>query len=148
MLAVVIDDHDMQITDIIRGSDHIANTPKQALIYQAFGWKTPRFAHIPLVHNPEGGKISKRDNNQISLKHLREDGFIPEAIQNHLTRLGFSHGNDEFFTLSQAIEWFDLDKVRKSPAKMDIKKMESLNRKHKAKKESAAIRNRPRDLGQ
>ena len=128
-LAVVIDDRDMGVTHIIRGDDHLANSAKQLMIYEAFGWDAPVFAHIPLIHDEDGKKLSKR-GGAAGAEHYRDAGILPEAMRNYLARLGWSHGDDEFFTTSQAIKWFSLDGIRKSPARLDWKKMLSLSGRH------------------
>jgi glutamyl-tRNA synthetase len=126
MLAVVVDDHDMEITHVIRGNDHLTNTFKQILIYRSLNWKIPKFAHIPLIHNLDGTKLSKRDGatNVIDFKNL---GFMPEAIFNYLLRLGWSHGDKEIFSADEAIKLFNLDAIGKSPACFDMEKLYSLN---------------------
>ncbi len=129
MLAVVVDDHDMGVTHVIRGADHLTNTARQMLIYRAMGWAPPVFAHIPLIHGPDGAKLSKR-HGALGVDAYRRMGFLPEAMRNYLARLGWSHGDDEFFTTEQAIAWFDLDQVGKSPARFDFAKLENLNGLH------------------
>jgi glutamyl-tRNA synthetase len=129
MLAVVVDDHDMGITQVIRGDDHLTNTARQSLIYQGMDWPVPRFAHIPLIHGPDGAKLSKR-HGALGVEAYREMGYLPEAMRNYLARLGWSHGNDEFFTTGQAVEWFDLAQVGKSPARFDFAKLENLCGQH------------------
>lgn len=128
-LAVVVDDRDMGVTHIIRGDDHLANSAKQLMIYEAFGWDAPVFAHIPLIHDENGKKLSKR-GGAAGVEHYRDEGILPEAMRNYLARLGWSHGDDEFFTTDQAIEWFSLEGIRKSPARLDWRKMLSLSRHH------------------
>ncbi|WP_424926700.1 glutamate--tRNA ligase [Amaricoccus tamworthensis] len=129
MLAVVVDDHDMGVTHVIRGDDHLTNSARQTLIYKAMGWPVPVFAHIPLIHGPDGAKLSKR-HGALGVEAYREMGYMAEAMRNYLARLGWSHGDDEFFTTAQAVEWFDLDKVGKSPARFDFKKLENLSGQH------------------
>lgn len=126
MLAVVVDDYDMEVTHVIRGNDHLTNTFKQILIYKALDWKIPEFAHIPLIHNLDGTKLSKRHGatNVIDFKNL---GFMPEAIFNYLLRLGWSHGDKEIFSAEEAIQLFNLEAVGKSPACFDMEKLYSLN---------------------
>lgn len=126
MLAVVVDDHDMEITHVIRGDDHLNNTFRQKIIYDAMGWELPVFAHLPLIHGPDGGKFSKR-HGATSVEEYRDMGFLPEAMCNYLLRLGWSHGDDEIISREQAIEWFDLPGVGKSPARFDFMKLENLN---------------------
>ena len=128
-LAVVVDDHDMGITHVIRGDDHLANSPKQHLIYKSFGWKTPEFAHVPLIYGEDGKKLSKR-GGAVGVEYYRAAGIIPEATRNYLCRLGWSHGDNEFFTTEQAIDWFSLEGFRKSPARLDSKKMMNVCGKH------------------
>jgi glutamyl-tRNA synthetase len=126
MLAVVVDDFDMGITQIIRGDDHHTNSFRQLLIYQAMGWKAPDFAHIPLIHGADGAKLSKR-HGALGVGEYEKMGYLPEAIRNYLLRLGWSHGDDEIINTKQAIEWFDLDSVGKSPSRFDFAKLENLN---------------------
>jgi len=129
MLAVVVDDHDMGVTHVIRGDDHLTNAARQTLIYRAMGWETPVFAHIPLIHGPDGAKLSKR-HGALGVEAYRDKGYLPAAMRNYLARLGWSHGDDEFFTDEQAIEWFGLAQIGKSPARMDFAKLENLNGQH------------------
>lgn len=126
MLAVVVDDHDMGITHIIRGDDHLTNTPKQILLYQAFGWDVPQFAHIPLIHGPDGAKLSKR-HGAVGVEWYKDAGYLPEAMCNYLLRLGWSHGNDEIISQKEAIEWFNVDHIGKSPSRLDFQKMNNIN---------------------
>jgi glutamyl-tRNA synthetase len=126
MLAVVVDDHDMGVTHAIRGDDHLTNTFRQKVIYDAMGWETPTFAHIPLIHGSDGKKLSKR-HGALAASSYREDGFLPEAMCNYLLRLGWGHGDDEFIPRDKAIEWFDLDGIGKSPARFDTVKLTALN---------------------
>lgn len=125
-LAVVVDDHDMQISHVIRGDDHLSNAARQALIYDAMGWERPVFAHIPLIHGPDGAKLSKRHGAQ-SVGEFAEMGYLPEAMRNYLARLGWSHGDDEIFSDEQAIAWFDLAQVGRSPARLDFDKLAHVN---------------------
>ncbi len=129
MLAVVVDDHDMGVTHVIRGDDHLTNAARQTLIYQAMGWELPVFAHIPLIHGPDGAKLSKR-HGALGVEAYRDMGYPPEAMRNYLARLGWSHGDDDFFTTGQAIEWFNLEAIGKSPARFDFKKLENLSGQH------------------
>ncbi len=129
MLAVVVDDHDMGVTHVIRGDDHLTNAARQTLIYQAMGWPIPIFAHIPLIHGPDGAKLSKR-HGALGVEGYREMGYLPEAMRNYLARLGWSHGDDEFFSTEQAIDWFDLPQIGKSPARFDFAKLENLSGQH------------------
>lgn len=126
MLAVVVDDHDMEVTHVIRGDDHLTNAARQTLIYEGLGWRTPVFAHIPLIHGPDGAKLSKR-HGALGVEAYREMGYLPVAMRNYLARLGWAHGDDEFFTSEQAAEWFQLSAVGKSPARFDFAKLEDLN---------------------
>ena len=128
-LAVVVDDHEMGITHIIRGDDHLANSAKQHLLYKSFGWETPVFAHVPLIYGEDGKKLSKR-GGAVGVEYYRAAGIIPEAMRNYLCRLGWSHGDNEFFATEQAIEWFSLEGFRKSPARLDSKKMMNVCGKH------------------
>ena len=126
MLAVVVDDHDMGVTQIIRGDDHLTNTFRQLMIYNAMGWEAPSFAHIPLIHGSDGAKLSKR-HGAIGVEIYRDMGYLPEAIRNYLLRLGWSHGDEETISTEQAINWFDLDAVGKSPSRFDYAKLDNLN---------------------
>lgn len=125
-LSVVVDDHDMGITHVIRGDDHLTNTFRQFPIFQAMGWKLPYFAHIPLIHGPDGAKLSKR-HGALGVEAYRDMGFLPEALRNYLLRLGWSHGDAEIISTAEAIQWFDLDHVGKSPARFDFVKLTNLN---------------------
>ena len=126
MLAVVVDDHDMGITHVIRGVDHLTNAARQSQLFRTLDWDVPVFAHIPLIHGPDGAKLSKR-HGALAADAYRGQGFLPEAMRNYLARLGWSHGDEEIFTTAQAIEWFGLGAVGKSPARFDIEKLRSLN---------------------
>lgn len=125
-LAVVADDHDMGVTHIIRGVDHLTNAARQTQIYRAMGWDVPLMAHIPLIHGPDGAKLSKR-HGALGVEAYRAMGYLPEAMRNYLARLGWSHGDDEIFSTEQMIKWFDLDGVGKSAARFDFAKLENLN---------------------
>lgn len=129
MLAVVVDDHDMGVTHIIRGDDHLTNAARQTLIYRGMGWDVPAMAHIPLIHGADGKKLSKR-HGALGVDAYRDMGYPAEAMRNYLARLGWSHGNDEFFTTAQAIDWFDLSHLGKAPARFDFAKLESLSGQH------------------
>ncbi|SFI50252.1 glutamate--tRNA ligase [Albimonas pacifica] len=129
MLAVVVDDHDMGVTHVIRGDDHLTNAARQGLIYKGLGWEVPVFAHIPLIHGPDGAKLSKR-HGALGIEAYRDMGYLPEALRNYLARLGWAHGDDEFFTSEQAIAWFDLPQINKAAARIDFAKMEHLNGLH------------------
>ena len=126
MLAVVVDDHDMEITHIIRGDDHLSNAHRQQLIYQAMGWAVPQMAHIPLIHGPDGAKLSKR-HGALGADAYKELGYLPDALNNYLLRLGWSHGDDEIITRTEAIEWFGIDGLGKSPSRIDFDKMKHMN---------------------
>jgi glutamyl-tRNA synthetase len=127
MLAVVVDDHDMGITHVIRGDDHLNNAFRQLAIVRAMGWPEPIYAHVPLIHGPDGAKLSKR-HGALGVDAYRDElGMLPEAVINYLLRLGWGHGDDEIISRAQAIEWFDLDHVGKSPSRFDFKKLENLN---------------------
>ncbi len=126
MLAVVVDDHDSGVTHVIRGDDHLANAARQSLIYQALGWEVPVFAHIPLIHGPDGKKLSKR-HGALGIEEYRAMGYTPAGLRNYLARLGWSHGDDEVFTTAQALDWFDLGAIGKAPARLDFKKLENIN---------------------
>lgn len=126
MLAVVVDDHDMGVTHIIRGDDHLTNGARQTQIYQAMGWDVPVMAHIPLIHGPDGAKLSKR-HGALGVEAYREMGYLPVALRNYLARLGWAHGDDEIFSTEQMVEWFDLPQIGRSPARFDFQKLENLN---------------------
>ncbi len=124
--AVVVDDHDMGITDVIRGDDHLTNTFRQVQVYRANGWDVPSFAHIPLIHGPDGAKLSKR-HGAASVTEFREAGYLPEALCNYLLRLGWGHGDAEVLDRAEAVRLFDLDGVGRAPSRMDYKKLDNLN---------------------
>ncbi len=126
MLAVVVDDHDMGVTHIIRGDDHLTNAARQKQIYDALGWETPVMAHIPLIHGPDGSKLSKR-HGALGVDAYRAMGFLPAAVRNYLVRLGWSHGDQEIFSTEEMIAAFDLPQIGRSPARFDFAKLESLN---------------------
>lgn len=125
-LAVVADDHDMGITHVIRGSDHISNTPKQVLLYQAMGWPIPSFTHVPMILGADGAKLSKR-HGALGTMSYKDMGYLPEALKNYLARLGWAHGDDEIFSMEQAISWFSLSALGKAPARFDIAKLDYVN---------------------
>ncbi len=125
-LAVVVDDHDMGVTHVIRGDDHLNNAARQSLIYDALGWMRPTFAHIPLIHGPDGAKLSKRHGAQ-AVHEYADMGYLPEAMRNYLARLGWAHGDDELFSDEQALAWFDLAGVNKAPARLDFDKLAHVN---------------------
>jgi glutamyl-tRNA synthetase len=127
MLAVVVDDHDMGVTHVIRGDDHLNNAFRQLAIIRAMGWPEPIYAHVPLIHGPDGAKLSKR-HGALGVDAYRDElGMLPEAVDNYLLRLGWGHGDDEIISREQAIQWFDLDHVGQSPSRFDFKKLENLN---------------------
>ncbi|MFZ1001238.1 MAG: glutamate--tRNA ligase [Pseudolabrys sp.] len=126
MLAVVVDDHDMAVTHIIRGDDHLNNAARQTQIYHALGWKVPVMAHIPLIHGPDGSKLSKR-HGALGVDAYRAMGYLPAAMRNYLVRLGWSHGDQEIFSAEEMITAFDLPQIGRSPARFDFTKLESLN---------------------
>jgi len=126
MLAVVVDDFDMAVTHVIRGDDHLTNAFRQVQLYRALGWPLPVFAHIPLIHGPDGAKMSKR-HGALGVDAYRDQGYLPEALRNYLLRLGWSHGDDEIISTDQAVEWFDLAHVGKSAARFDFAKLTNIN---------------------
>lgn len=126
MLAVVVDDHDMGVTHVIRGDDHLTNAGRQALIYKAMGWDEPVMAHIPLIHGADGAKLSKR-HGALGAEAYRALGYLPAALRNYLVRLGWSHGDDEIMSEDQMIEWFGFDGMGKGAAKFDFSKLDNLN---------------------
>lgn len=126
MLAVVVDDHDMGVTHIIRGDDHLTNAARQKHIYDALGWSVPAMAHIPLIHGPDGSKLSKR-HGALGVDAYRTMGYLPSALRNYLVRLGWSHGDQEIFTTEEMIATFDLPAIGRSPARFDFAKLENLN---------------------
>jgi glutamyl-tRNA synthetase len=126
MLSVVVDDYDMGVTHVIRGDDHLNNAARQMQLIEALGWPVPVYAHIPLIHGPDGAKLSKR-HGALGVDAYRDMGYLPEAMRNYLVRLGWSHGDDEIIPTRQAIEWFDLDAVGRSAARFDFVKLANLN---------------------
>ena len=138
MLAVVVDDHDMGVTHVIRGDDHLNNAARQMGIYTAMGWDLPVYAHIPLIHGPDGKKLSKR-HGALGVDEYQKMGYPAAGMRNYLARLGWSHGDDEFFTDAQAQAWFGLDGIGKSPARFDFKKLENLCGQHIAIADDAAL---------
>ncbi|MEO0772599.1 MAG: glutamate--tRNA ligase [Pseudomonadota bacterium] len=138
MLAVAVDDHDMGVTHVIRGDDHLNNAARQMMIYTAMGWPLPTYAHIPLIHGPDGKKLSKR-HGALGVEEYRDMGYPAVAMRNYLARLGWSHGDDEFFTDSDAKAWFDLSGIGKSPARFDFKRLDHLSGQHIAQMEDAAL---------
>jgi glutamyl-tRNA synthetase len=126
MLSVVVDDHDMEVTHVIRGDDHLTNAARQSAIYQAAGFAVPEFAHIPLIHGPDGAKLSKR-HGALGVEAYRDMGYLPAAMRNYLLRLGWGHGDEEVISTDQAIQWFDLAHVGRSPSRFDFAKLANLN---------------------
>ncbi len=126
MLAVVVDDHDMGVTHVIRGDDHLTNAARQTQIYQACGWDVPSMSHIPLIHGPDGAKLSKR-HGALGVEAYQAMGYLPAALRNYLVRLGWSHGDQEFFSTDEMIALFDLDAIGRSPARFDFAKLEHVN---------------------
>ena len=126
MLAVVVDDHDMGVTHVIRGDDHLTNAARQTQIYQALGWSVPVMAHIPLIHGPDGSKLSKR-HGALGVDAYRAMGYLPAAMRNYLVRLGWSHGDQELFSTEEMVAAFDLPQIGRSPARFDFAKLENLN---------------------
>ncbi|HKW53282.1 MAG TPA: glutamate--tRNA ligase [Stellaceae bacterium] len=125
-LSVVVDDHDMGITHVIRGDDHLNNAFRQTQIYRGLGWTVPEFAHVPLIHGPDGAKLSKR-HGALGVDAYRDMGYLPETLRNYLLRLGWGHGDAEIISTAQAIAWFDLDAVGRAPARFDFAKLANLN---------------------
>ena len=137
-LAVVVDDHDMGVTHVIRGDDHLNNAARQSLIYEALGMAKPAFAHIPLIHGPDGAKLSKRHGAQ-AVGEFADMGYLPEAMRNYLARLGWGHGDDEIFSDEQAIAWFDVADVVKAPARLDWAKLNHINSHYIRKADDARL---------
>lgn len=129
MHAVVVDDHDMGVTHIIRGDDHLTNAARQTVIYTAMGWDVPEMSHIPLIHGADGAKLSKR-HGALGVEAYRAMGYLPDAVLNYLARLGWSHGDDEVMSITQMIEWFEIGDVNKGAARFDFAKLEALNGLH------------------
>ena len=138
MLAVVVDDHDMGVTHVIRGDDHLNNAARQQMIYDAMGWDIPVWAHIPLIHGPDGKKLSKR-HGALGVEEYQAMGYPAAGMRNYLTRLGWAHGDAEFFTSEQATEWFDLKGIGRAPARLDFKKLENLCGLHISSADNAAL---------
>ena len=129
MHAVVVDDHDMGVTHIIRGDDHLTNAARQTIIYRAMGWDVPVMAHIPLIHGPDGAKLSKR-HGALGAEAYRAMGFLPAALRNYLARLGWSHGDDEVMSTEDMVRWFEIEDINKGAARFDVKKLEAINGIH------------------
>jgi glutamyl-tRNA synthetase len=125
-LAVVVDDHDMAVTHVLRGDDHLNNAARQTLIYRGMGWDLPVFGHLPMIHGPDGAKLSKRHGAQ-AVSEFADMGYLPEAMRNYLAKLGWGHGDDEIFTDAQAIDWFDVKDVISAPARLDWQKLGHVN---------------------
>ena len=138
MLAVVVDDHDMGVTHVIRGDDHLNNAARQVQVYRAMDWAEPVWAHIPLIHGPDGKKLSKR-HGAVGLEEYQAMGYPAAGMRNYLTRLGWAHGDAEFFTDAQAKEWFDLKGIGRAPARLDFKKLENLSGQHIAATPDAVL---------
>lgn len=138
MLSVVVDDHDMGITHVVRGDDHLTNAFRQTQLYRALGWEPPRFAHIPLIHGPDGAKLSKR-HGALGVETYRDMGYLPEALRNYLLRLGWGHGDEEIISTEQAIAWFDLPAVGRSASRFDFQKLEHLNAHYLREAEDARL---------
>jgi glutamyl-tRNA synthetase len=144
-LAVVVDDHDMEVTHVIRGVDHLTNAARQTQIYIGMGWSVPVWAHVPLIHGPDGAKLSKR-HGALGVEAYREMGYLPAALRNYLVRLGWSHGDDEIISTDQLVQWFDFDGLGKSPARFDFAKLEDLNAHYIRSMPDADLVARIRDL--
>ncbi|MEQ1694555.1 MAG: glutamate--tRNA ligase family protein [Hyphomicrobiaceae bacterium] len=144
-LAVVVDDHDMGITHVVRGVDHLTNAARQVQIYAANAWTIPQFAHVPLIHGADGAKLSKR-HGALGIEAYRSMGYLPAALRNYLVRLGWSHGDDEIIGTPQLIEWFDLPAIGRSAARMDLKKLEDTNAHYIRSADNAELLKRSREL--
>lgn len=138
MHAVVVDDHDMGVTHIIRGDDHLTNAARQTVIYQSMGWEVPTMAHIPLIHGADGAKLSKR-HGALGIEAYREMGYLPAALRNYLARLGWSHGDDEIMSTEDMINWFEIEDVNKGAARFDFAKLEAVNGAHIRGMDDAAL---------
>jgi glutamyl-tRNA synthetase len=138
MLAVVVDDQDMGVTHVVRGADHLNNAARQLQIIEQMGWPVPVYAHVPLIHGPDGAKLSKR-HGALSVEAYRDMGYLPETMRNYLLRLGWSHGDDEIISTAQAIEWFNFEAIGKSAARMDFKKLDNLNGHYIRESSNAAL---------
>src|SRR5262245_26041025 len=143
--AVVVDDHDMGVTHVIRGVDHLTNAARQVQIYKAMGWDVPVFAHVPLIHGSDGAKLSKR-HGALGIEAYRAMGYLPASLRNYLARLGWSHGNDEIFSTEQAIQWFDIDDINKSPGRLDFAKLQDVNSHYIRQSSDAELVRRLQDL--
>lgn len=138
MLAVVVDDHDMGVTHIIRGDDHLTNAARQQIIYHAMGWDIPVMAHVPLIHGPDGAKLSKR-HGALGVEAYRAMGYLPHALCNYLARLGWSHGDDEVMSIDDMVRWFAVEDINKGAARFDFKKLEALNGIHMRQMDSEPL---------
>ena len=138
MLAVVVDDRDMGVTHVIRGDDHLNNAARQLQIIEAMNWSRPIYGHVPLIHGPDGTKLSKR-HGALAVEAYRDLGYLPEAMRNYLLRLGWSHGNDEIISTEKAIAWFDLSNIGRSPARFDFKKLDNLNAHYMRELDNSAL---------
>ncbi len=138
MLSVVVDDHDMGVTHVIRGDEHLVNAARQSQVYQALGWTAPGFAHVPLIHGADGTPLSKR-HGATGVEHYREEGYLADALVNHLLRLGWSHGDEEVIARENAILWFDLPAIGKSPARFDPERLSTLNRHYVRNTDDATL---------
>ena len=143
--AVVVDDHDMGITHVIRGVDHLTNAARQVQIYKAMGGEVPVFAHVPLIHGPDGAKLSKR-HGALGIEAYRGMGFLPAGLRNYLVRLGWSHGDAEIFSTEQAVAWFDIDDINKSPGRLDFAKLADVNSHYIRQASEAELIRRLKDL--
>jgi len=143
--AVVVDDHDMGVTHVIRGVDHLTNAARQAQIYKALGWDVPVFAHVPLIHGPDGAKLSKR-HGALGIEAYRAMGFLPAGLRNYLARLGWSHGDDEIFSTEQMIAWFDVTGINKAAARLDFKKLADVNAHYVRQADDAELLRRIDDV--
>jgi glutamyl-tRNA synthetase len=126
MLAVVVDDNDMNVSHVIRAAEHLNNTPRQLQLIRALGYREPTYGHVPVIHGPDGAKLSKR-HGAIGVEVYRDMGYLPEALRNYLARLGWAHGDDEIFSTEQAVEWFTLEAINKAPARLDFAKLDNVN---------------------
>jgi glutamyl-tRNA synthetase len=143
--AVVVDDHDMGITHVIRGVDHLTNAARQVQIYRAMGWDVPVFAHVPLIHGPDGAKLSKRHGSP-AVEAYRAMGYLPAGLRNYLARLGWSHGDDEIFSTQQMIEWFDVGDINKAPGRLDFAKLADVNSHYIKTGDNAELMRRIREF--
>src|SRR5512145_2989499 len=144
-LSVVVDDHDMGVTHVIRGVDHLTNAARQAQVYKALGWEVPVFAHMPLIHGPDGAKLSKR-HGALGVEAYRAMGYLPAGLRNYLARLGWSHGDDEIFSTEQMIEWFEIADVNKAPGRLDFAKLGDVNAHYIRQSSNAELMRRIREF--